>query len=527
MNHFTTLIAKSGNRTEISYDFKRNISEIAKSGDIDTLIISADGGYTPMNNNIDFLAKDLGYPNTKILGDNFKCCYKNSLIEIACVSPLRSGGSLKGVIVCPGMQSECYSKFSIPGERKACRDFFYAETYEAISYAVDKWGSERIGIVHLGGRNDNDVVKCVTEALGHFCDEYPRINIKTFAFVGCCLEVSNLESIKQLNPEGAVTKHIPISKTIYPMPNARGIDVIRIEDKKCRGRTKHHNAVISASNELPLEDAIKGVKIKNLKMDSKGIKISIPKGRMGELDNLFIFPELNPASMRGELTAQFVLDGMGELFISQYGNEMEFTVYMDNIFKWYLDRKNIYVGRKNDYFLDKMETPYRAGDTFVKELFDGIIKMLRENNSARLYHGSAVLGENGKIIEMNLDKAPLELAGKISYVTESAELSLTMSEFRKLVQVGGGDFKVKDGVDYLTQYSNRMASDGEMKSHRELARDSIIKDIMPFVKSHLEKYLGSLENKNQGSFGFDYVPDYSNKVEEILSGEYSSEKTNT
>lgn len=255
MNHFTSLISKSGNRTEIAYDFKRSISEIAKSGDIDTLIISSDGGYAPMNNNIGFLAKDLGYSSTERLGENFKCCYKSKFVEIACVSPLRKGGSLKGVIVCSGEESDCYIRFAIPNERRISRDFFYADTYEAIAYAVDKWGSKKIGITHLCQSQSgfSDVVKCNAEALGHFCDEYPDKKIDSFAFVGCCLNESTLEGIKNLNPEGSVTKHIPIRKTIYQLRGAEGIDVIRLRNIRYGGQPELHKAVITGDEKKVAE----------------------------------------------------------------------------------------------------------------------------------------------------------------------------------------------------------------------------------------------------------------------------------
>jgi len=213
MNLLATLQSKHGHRTVLGYDFQASFKELAERGDADTCIVSTEDGFSPLGASLDFFSNDLGIPAEKIQRLANWNRFDNEQVTLVALGSRRDNGILRGIILAPGETARCYQKFAVPLHSNPYRDFYYNVTYEAIAFACGKWGARRLGISHLSasGHFHQDIATCHAEALAHFCDEHPDTAPESFVFCGCCIGVEHLKGIQQLNPEGASTRHRPIT----------------------------------------------------------------------------------------------------------------------------------------------------------------------------------------------------------------------------------------------------------------------------------------------------------------------------
>ena len=88
----------------------------------------------------------------------------------------------------------------------------YNVSYEAISFLCKTLGARKIGISHLSGsgRFHKDMATCHTEALSHFCHEFPDFAPESFLFCGCCIEEKHFLGAQTLVRSGIENTHHPI-----------------------------------------------------------------------------------------------------------------------------------------------------------------------------------------------------------------------------------------------------------------------------------------------------------------------------
>ena len=213
MEHLTTLISRSRFHTEIGFDFVNNFRAIAEADKVDAFIVATEDGFSPLGAACDFFADDLGITVDEIQRLANWNRFENERVTLVALKSRKEGGRLRGIILAPCENSECYKKFAAFTHGAPARDFYYNVTYEAIAYAAEEWKARKLGISHLSGSQSfhQDIATCNAEALAHFCDPaVGRAALDSFAFVGCCINREHLDGISRLNPEGEITRHLVI-----------------------------------------------------------------------------------------------------------------------------------------------------------------------------------------------------------------------------------------------------------------------------------------------------------------------------
>ena len=228
MNKLAELHAKNGTTTLVGYDFSSSLEELVRQELVDCYIVSTEDGFSPLGTSKEFISHELGIAKSDIgeLADWNRL--ENPSISMVGLPNQNPSGHLKGVVLATSGASECYKQFVESTYSKPFRDFYYNVAYECIKYATKTLKAERIAISHLSaGRHfHEDIATCVAEALAHFCDKNESPHIKTFMFVGCCIEPSHLSGIQRLNVEGDRTHH----RNIRTQPSKRnGYEVISFD----------------------------------------------------------------------------------------------------------------------------------------------------------------------------------------------------------------------------------------------------------------------------------------------------------
>jgi len=209
MEKLAELQSMNGTSTLIAYDFSSSLEKLVRQKQIDCFIVSTEDGFSPLGASKNFISDELGIGESDIseLADWNR--FKNPLISLVGLPNQNPSGNLKGVVLAASETSKCYEQFVETPYSKPYRDFYYNVAYECIEYATKTLKAKRIAISHLSrsGHFHEDIATCVAEALAHFCDRNDSPHIKTFMFVGCCINPSHLSGIQRLNVEGDRTNH--------------------------------------------------------------------------------------------------------------------------------------------------------------------------------------------------------------------------------------------------------------------------------------------------------------------------------
>ncbi len=214
MKLISVLESNVGNKTNVYYSSER-LKTVTKNYPIDAYIVNTVNGFSPLGINIEFIAEDIAVSREEIarLADMNR--YNDKVVSLTAIPSKRNDSILKGVILAASEGAESYKKFATPFQDKPYRDFYYNVTYESIAYCVKNWGASNIAISHLSGSNNfhQDVATCNAEALAHFCDLHPNLPIKSFTFLGCCMDIQHFKGIARLNKEGKISSHYKIPTT--------------------------------------------------------------------------------------------------------------------------------------------------------------------------------------------------------------------------------------------------------------------------------------------------------------------------
>jgi hypothetical protein len=200
------------------------VETLIKMSLVDALIVDSEDGFSQLGQMRDFVSADLGiqrrdlvryvlagFPNElerniSSLADWNRA--REEAVTLVAIPSERSGSCLRGLILSPYDGSEVYKKFSYPGYR-AHRDFMYSVTYEAISYAYNRWGARRIAVTHLArSKYDRDVTTCQVEAMVHFASTHP--NIESFTFLDDFRGNFPIEIVEEFNCLTDCGSHRPL-----------------------------------------------------------------------------------------------------------------------------------------------------------------------------------------------------------------------------------------------------------------------------------------------------------------------------
>ena len=228
MNQIAELRSKRGTKTLVGYDFDSSLDELVAQGAIDCPIISSEDGFSPLGMWMSFFADELGIRKYDIGELANLNRFDNDKISLVGLPSRRATGNLKGVVLAAGETSKCYEQFAPAYFGRPYRDFYYNVAYESIHYAAHVLKAEKLAISHLSGSGHfhENIAICIAEALGHFCDQADSPPIRSFLFVGCCINPDHLSGIERLNSEGAITRHRDI-RTRATLKN--GFDVISLD----------------------------------------------------------------------------------------------------------------------------------------------------------------------------------------------------------------------------------------------------------------------------------------------------------
>lgn len=211
MSLLAEMESQHGVRTTVGLE-DDGLESLARSGRIDAYIVATEDGFSPLGSCRSFLSTDLGIPEQEIkrLADWNR--FKNPRVSLIALQSRRCGSHLLGVILAASETSASYERFAIPRYGRPYRDFYYNVTYEAINYASKTWGAQHLALSHLSGSGSfhEDIATCNAEALAHYCDANPLVDVESFMFVECCIDPEHLSGIFRLNAEAHTGKHHPI-----------------------------------------------------------------------------------------------------------------------------------------------------------------------------------------------------------------------------------------------------------------------------------------------------------------------------
>jgi hypothetical protein len=215
---------------------------------VDCIIVDTEDGFSQLGGMRRFLSRDLGLYERNLVQhvlDGFPETLERNISSLAdwnranpkvtlvAIPSGRPDSHLKGLILAPYDDSECYRQFSMPGYRRIHRDFMYNVTYESIAHAYKNWGAKRIGIAHLSrskitGDGINkyhcDLTTCQVEAIVHFCNDHQ--GMESFTFLDDYEGNQPLEIVKELNELQDVGVHRPIVTKAIQLG---GIDYVDLE----------------------------------------------------------------------------------------------------------------------------------------------------------------------------------------------------------------------------------------------------------------------------------------------------------
>ena len=202
--------------TCIGFDFTSSLKELATSGLTDVAILSPEDGFSPLGASKNFIESDLGisYDN-EIRKISEQDCWHGEKINLLAIPSKKPDSLLKGIILAPGSNCDCYRPFVRSSYSKPARDFYYNVSYEAFLFACLEWGAKNLAISHLCGSNKfhKDIANCHIEALSHFCYEHPQESPNSFIFWGCCINKQDLSEIRSIREVANNTPHRLIDVT--------------------------------------------------------------------------------------------------------------------------------------------------------------------------------------------------------------------------------------------------------------------------------------------------------------------------
>jgi hypothetical protein len=231
------LRSRLGEHVVINQSVGQKAETLAKRGVIDCIVVESEDGFSQLGMMTKFLSQDLGlnqqnvaqyalagFPDT--LEKNISSLagwnrFNNRQVTLVAIPSERQESLLKGLILVPHDFSESYQKYAgwDYGTPRPYRDFFYNITYEAISYASQKWNCKRIGVTHFYRRRKYSTIKpyhrdlttCQVEAMAHFCNDHK--GIENFTFVDERGGNQSLEIVAEFNELSDVGVHRPIVTT--------------------------------------------------------------------------------------------------------------------------------------------------------------------------------------------------------------------------------------------------------------------------------------------------------------------------
>lgn len=136
--------SESAPQAAIRFTFARELPHVARSGEVDALLVSTKSGLAPLGAARRFFCADLGIPVRELSEIARWAHYANtgvSLVALASRNPL---GALKGVVVAPAESAKCYRQFA--GQGGPGHDFRCRVWRGAIAYAGTAWGTRCLAI---------------------------------------------------------------------------------------------------------------------------------------------------------------------------------------------------------------------------------------------------------------------------------------------------------------------------------------------------------------------------------------------
>jgi len=193
-----------------------DIEALVSAGEIDCLIVASEDGFSPFGAYRRLFASEIGV-SEGVLRRLAESHQKSERVTLIALPSHRKESMLRGLIISPSETSECYKHFAVPRFGAPYRDFFYNVTYEALSYATQRWGARRLGTFHLSAGNNfhSDIALCQAEAVAHFIgNKSENFKLDSFCFVGCCITSDHLSQVRAEDPAHFKGNHRPIQAKI-------------------------------------------------------------------------------------------------------------------------------------------------------------------------------------------------------------------------------------------------------------------------------------------------------------------------
>jgi hypothetical protein len=233
MTVLAVLESKQGERTAIQYEFEESLANLARTGKVDSYIVSTEDGFSPLGQNCSFLSADLDISENEIRRLANWNRFENPRLTLVALKSRNADSLLRGVILAPSETSSCYEPVSsYHGYQQPNRDFYYNVTYEAIAFASGNWGARRLSLSHLSGSGTfhKDIATCNAEALAHYCDATSSDKVESFMFVGCCISQEHLSGIARLNAEAQTSQHRAIHTELE---RCEGYELVHLNWRHC------------------------------------------------------------------------------------------------------------------------------------------------------------------------------------------------------------------------------------------------------------------------------------------------------
>jgi hypothetical protein len=188
--------SKSGLRLEVAHAGQTGYKEHVQWAQLDGVVFASEWGYAPLNSgDIPFLTEDLGLEEETII----RCAdwnrYHNPRITLVAIRPKRSESKLKGIILAPGTNAECFMKRASPNGRRL---FYQHVTYEALRYLAHELGCRRIGITDLrpcDRMSTNEMALAISQGVMQFWGKQSANTLDSIVFVACEINQHQLQDV--------------------------------------------------------------------------------------------------------------------------------------------------------------------------------------------------------------------------------------------------------------------------------------------------------------------------------------------